>query len=124
MVALVVVYAIETISKQVHPCPATVDCTDPESLKRALEAGQIPLIKYGLILAGWLLAGYAGGLAAIRWSAWPPAVWCVAVLFTVTVLRTLSSFPHPEWMWIGGLIGCPLFVLGGGRQAIAVRGAR
>jgi hypothetical protein len=119
-VALIIVYAIETISAQVHPLPDGVDPTDPASLKRALEAGQIPIVKLGVVLAGWLLAAYSGGAVAIRWSRWTPAVWLFAACFTIIVYRNLGSFPHPTWMWIGGLAGCPLFALGGGQQALAV----
>ena len=119
-VALIIVFAIETISAQVHPLPDGVDPTDPASLKRALEAGQIPLVKLGIVLAGWLLAAYSGGAVAIRWSRWIPAVWLFAACFTIIVYRNLGSFPHPTWMWIGGLAGCPLFALGGGQQPLAV----
>lgn len=119
-VALIIVFAIETISAQVHPLPSDIDPTDTESLKRALEAGQIPLVKLGVVLAGWLLAAYSGGATAIRWSRWVPAVWVFAVIFTAIVYRNLTAFPHPEWMWIGGLGGVPLFALGGGQQPLAV----
>ncbi len=120
-VALIIVFAIEMISAQVHPLPPGVDPTDPVSLKRALEAGQIPLVKLGVVLAGWLLAAYSGGAVALRWSRWVPAVWIFAVCFTVIVYRNLTAFPHPDWMWIGGLAGSPLFALGGGQQPLAVR---
>jgi hypothetical protein len=119
-VALIIVFAIETISVQVHPLPTNVDPTDPAALKRALEAGQIPIVKLGIVLAGWLLAAYSGGAVAIRWSRWVPAVWLFAACFTAIVYQSLGSFPHPEWMWIGGLAGCPLFALGGGQQALTV----
>jgi hypothetical protein len=119
-VALIIVFAIETVSAQVHPLPAGVDPTDPDSLKRALEAGQIPIVKLAVVLAGWLLAAYSGGAVAIRWSRWVPAVWVFAACFTAIVYRNLGSFPHPQWMWIGGLAGSPLFALGGGQQPLAV----
>lgn len=121
-VAVLIGHAINLVAQQMHPCPTGVECSDPVALRAALEAGQIPLIKYGLVLLGWLLAAYAGGLAAIRWGRWVPAVWFVAVGFTVVVFGWLQVQPHPEWMWIGGLAGCPLFALGGGRQTVAMRG--
>lgn len=120
IVAAIIVFGIEAISASVHPLPASVDPTDPETFKRALEAGQIPLVKLGLIVLGWLLAAYAGGLVAIRWSEWPPAVWIFTALFTIFVWHNLSTFSHPNWMWYGGLIGAPLFALGGGRQSLAM----
>jgi hypothetical protein len=119
-VAWIIVFAIETIAAQVHPLPTSVDPTDPDALKRALEAGQIPWVKFGVVLAGWLLAAYSGGAVAIRWSRWVPSVWLFAAFFTVFVYQSLTTFPHPQWMWIGGLAGCPLFALGGGQQPLAV----
>lgn len=119
-VALIIVFAIEMISAQVHPLPAGVDPTDPASLKRALEAGQIPIVKLGVVLAGWLLAAYSGGAVAIRWGRWVPGVWIFAAIFTAIVYTNLKAFPHPDWMWIGGLAGSPLFALGGGQQPLAM----
>jgi hypothetical protein len=120
-VAFLVGHGVNLIAQQIHPCPAGVECSDRAALRAALEAGQIPLIKYGLILLGWLLGAYAGGLAAIRWGRWGPGVWITAAGFTFLVYGWLSAAPHPEWMWIGGLAGCPLFALGGGRQTVNVR---
>jgi hypothetical protein len=119
-VSMIIVFAIELISAQVHPLPPGIDPTDPAALKRALEAGQIPVVKLGLLLAGWLLAAYSGGAVAIRWARWVPAVWLFAAGFTAIIYVNLTAFPHPDWMWIGGLAGCPLFALGGGRQPLSV----
>ena len=30
-----------------------------------------------------------------------------AAIFTIGVFSNLNAFPHPTWMWIGGLGGCP-----------------
>jgi hypothetical protein len=120
-VAILIGHGINVVAQQVHPCPIGIQCSDPAALKSALEAGQIPLIKYGLVLLGWLLAAYAGGLATIRWGHWVPGVWVMAVAFVVVIYGWLRAAPHPEWMWIGGLAGCLLFALGGGRQSVHVR---
>ena len=115
-----IVLLIEAFAAQIHPLPAGVDPNDAESLGRALEAGQVPFASLALVLSGWLLAAYVGGLLAWRMSRWGPATWIFAVVFTVAVFSNLQAFPHPTWMWIGGLGGCPLFALGGGNRTLQV----
>jgi hypothetical protein len=120
MLAGGIVLLIEMFAVRLHPLPVGVDPGDPASLGRGLEAGQVPFGSMALVLAGWLLAAYVGGLVAWRWSRWGPATWIFAGLFTLAVFSTLRAFPHPTWMWIGGLAGCPLFALGGGNRTLPV----
>lgn len=115
-----IVLLIEMFAAQLHPLPAGVDPRDPASLGRALEAGQVPFASLALVLSGWLLAAYTGGVLAWRVSRWGPASWIFAAVFTLGVLTNLRAFPHPTWMWIGGLGGCPLFALGGGNRTLQV----
>lgn len=123
LVAGGIVMLIETFATQLHPLPAGVDPGDTAALGRALEAGQVPFAALALVLAGWLLAAYTGGLVAWRVSRWGPATWIFAALFAVGVFSNLNALPHPTWMWIGGLGGGPLFALGGGHQTIQVPAA-
>ncbi len=115
-----IVMLIETFARQLHPLPPGVDPTDPASLGRALEAGQVPFAALALVMSGWLLAAYVGGTIAWRYSRWGMATVLFSVIFTLGVYSTLQSFPHPTWMWIGGLGGCPLFALGGGNRTLTV----
>lgn len=121
IVSGIIVLSIESISSQVHPLPESIDSTDPESIRRALEAGQFPLITMGLMVLGWWLAAYAGGSVAIRTSQSSGVVWLFTVLATVFVWFQLKGLPHPTWLWLAGVLGTPLFALGGGRQNISLR---
>ncbi len=121
IVAAVIVLAIEEISAQVHPLPASIDVTDPESIRRALEAGQFPMIRLGLMVLGWWLAAYAGGTIAIRTSESAAVVWLFAIIATIYVFSELTGLPHPTWLWLAGVLGTPLFALGGGRQSLSMR---
>lgn len=120
LVAGGIVLLIESFAAQIHPLPPGVDPQDAESLGRALEAGQVPFASLALVLSGWLLAAYVGGLVAWRIGKWGPTSWIFAAIFTAAVYSTLQAFPHPTWMWIGGLGGCPLFALGGGNRTLQV----
>lgn len=120
LVAFVIVWAIEVTAAQLTPMPAGIDTSDPAALKAALEAGEVPFPSLFLVLAGWLLAAYVGGVLAFRWTAEGAAVWAFALVFTGVVVWTLALLPHPTWMWVGGAAGTPLFALGGGRRQLAV----
>ena len=115
-----IVMLVEAFAAQLHPLPPGVDPRDRAALERALEAGQVPFAALALVLSGWLLAAYTGGLVAWRIGRWGPASWIFAGIFTVAVFSNLQAFPHPTWMWIGGLGGCPLFALGGGHRTLQV----
>ncbi len=116
-----VVYLTETLGASVAPPPGTLDVTDPEQLKAALEAGEVPFVNLFLVTAGWLLGAYAGGATAWRLSRAGLPVWIFALIFTLAILSTLMAFPHPGWMWIAGLAGAPLIALGAGNRSLGVR---
>lgn len=120
LVGGVIVYLTETLGARVAPPPGSLDVTDPEQIKAALEAGEVPFVNLFLVAAGWFLGAYAGGTTAWRLSrtGWP--VWAFALIFTVAILSTLMAFPHPTWMWVAGLAGAPLVALGAGNRSLQV----
>ena len=120
-VAWTIVFLIETLSSQMLPLPPGVNPLDAEDLKRALEAGEIPISSMVLVMCGWLLAAYAGGVISHRIAAKGGAVLAFAVLFTTLVVVNLLALPHPTWMWIGGCLGVPLVALGASGDSITIR---
>lgn len=118
-----VVALVDAFANQMHPLPSGVDPTDMEALKLALENGAIPIAALVLMTSGWLLAAYVGGRIAARIGRWDGAVWIFAFIFTVGVYANLHALPHPTWMWIAGLGGCPLFALAAGGQTVTVPAA-
>ena len=115
-----VVALIDAFAAKMHPLPEGVDPKDIDALKLALETGAIPMAALVLMTAGWLLAAYIGGRVATRIGRWNGAVWIFAILFTLGVWVNLKTLPHPTWMWIAGLGGCPLFALAAGGQTVTV----
>lgn len=115
-----IVYLVDSFAMQLHPLPEGVDPTDREALKRALESGAIPFASLGLMASGWLLASYVGGSLANQIGRWYGSVWFFVVIFTVGVFINLASIPHPVWMWVTGIGGCPLFALAAGNQPLKV----
>ena len=120
-VAWTITFLIETLASRMLPLPPGVNPLDAEALKRALEAGEIPISAMVLVLCGWLLAAYAGGVISHRIAAKAGAVLVFAVLFTTVVVLNLNSSPHPTWMWIGGCLGVPLVALGAAGDSITIR---
>lgn len=121
-VSWTIVFLIETLSSQMLPLPPGVNPLDPDDLKRALEAGEIPISGMVLLLCGWLLAAYAGGIISHRIAGKGGAVLIFTVLFTTLIVVNLLALPHPTWMWIGGCLGVPLVALGASGDSLTIRG--
>ena len=95
-----------------------------ESVKVAMEAGQIPFNALLLVLGGWLVAAYLGSTIASRLSGERVTAQIFAAVLTLTILVTQLQPTHPVWMWIGGLLGAPLIALGAAGESITVRTSR
>jgi hypothetical protein len=121
-VAWTIVFLITTLSDQMIPLPPGVNPLDPEDLKRALEAGEIPISGMLLLLCGWLLGAYAGGIISHRIAGKRGAVLVFTVLFTTLIVVNLMALPHPAWMWIGGCLGVPLVALGASGDSLTIPG--
>ncbi len=114
VVAVAIVYLIETLTHQLMPYQAGMESADPIQLRAALETGELPWLGMFLVLSGWLLGAYAGGRVAIAIGKQEWVVMTFAVLFTVGIVMNLLVVPSPVWMWIGGAGATPLFALGAG----------
>jgi predicted acyltransferase len=62
-----------------------------------------------VVLVGWILAPFAGGLVASRVAARSRRqyAWVIAGVLLAATLANLRAVPHPAWMVVGGLIGVP-----------------
>jgi hypothetical protein len=119
-VAFGVVYLMDHLAAGATPRPSGVH----ESIKVALEAGQIPFNALLLVLGGWLVAAYLGSTIASRLSGERGTAQIFAVVFTLAILVTQLQATHPVWMWLGGLLGAPLIALGAAGESITVRTSR
>ena len=117
LIAAGVIYLMNHLAAGATPRPAG----GQESLKVALEAGQIPFSALLLVLGGWLVAAYLGGTVATRLSGERGPAQLFAVILTLAILATQLESAHPTWMWIGGLLGVPLIALGAAGESITVR---
>jgi hypothetical protein len=120
-VAFVIVDALEHLANQVS-MPAGIDPTNADQVKIALERGEFPFASLALVVAGWLLAAYAGSRIALRIDRARVAPLIFTVIFSVKNIFYLSLFPHPTWMWAGAILAVPLVALGAAGESITVRG--
>ncbi len=116
LVAVTIVTLLRHLADTLSPQPAGVD------LRRAIEEGDLPTaINFALVLGGWLVAAWAGGSVASRTSRERGPLLVYTGLFTAVTVANLVTAPHPTWMWVGGLLGVPLFCLGAAGESITVR---
>ncbi len=120
-VAFGIVTLLGGLAQQVT-MPAGLDPTNVDQVKGALEHGEFPFASLALVLCGWLLAAYVGGLVAARFGRARAASLIFTVIFSAAAIYHLTLLPHPTWMWIGGALGVPLLALGAGGETITVRG--
>lgn len=120
--AVVAIHLVGWAEAGLRPAPLGVAIENSEALKSALEAGEAPMLSMLLLLGGWLVAGYFGGHLAWRWSQASGTVWLFAFVLAAIIFRELAGGIYPNWLWIGGLLGAPLFALGGGQRQISMTG--
>ena len=122
VVAFLCVFAVEFVGHGLYPPPEGLDARNPADQARLMAA--MPAAAKALVLAGWFLGALAGAWTANRIAGRGLAGWIVAVLVIAAGVATMLMFPHPAWMWAGG-IALPLVAawiagrMGGRRGATA-----
>ncbi|NYZ62649.1 hypothetical protein [Luteimonas deserti] len=113
LVATTVMLGLEFVAAWLVPLPAG-ELGDEADLAARVAAA--PLGKLAWVLAGWLVAAFAGGWVAARLSRVHrrPAALAVGALIVLGVAINVWLLPHPLWMILAGLAApLPLAWLGG-----------
>ncbi len=99
------------------PLPEPTEENREEFMKAISERiSNLPLISLVLVMAGWHIAGFTGGLVAGKFTQgnWKTNVLTVGFILFLVTLSNVLIIPHPLWMTIIGLSGIvPLAYLGG-----------
>lgn len=107
LVAVTVVTLCDSAAGALHPLPPGFDMTDMAQMKS--HAGAAPTAALLVVLLGWILAPFAGGLVASRIAARSRKqyAWIIAGVLLAATLANLLAIPHPIWMVVGALAGVP-----------------
>ncbi len=98
-VAMVIITLVEALSGRLYPPPANLDVGNAEALREYVRS--LPVSALLLVLAGYGIAGFAGGWLATRLSGTAllrPAIAVAAVLLGGSIMN-LRAIPHPAWFW-------------------------
>ena len=101
VLAVLCVFAIETLGHALYPPPADLDATDPADLARLMEV--MPVAALLFVVGGWFVGALAGAWTANAIARNPVAGWVVAGCIILGAVATMVMIPHPFWMWAAGI---------------------
>ena len=95
------------------PPPPGLDLTSPEAI--AAYVPTMPVMAFVVVLFGWLLGAFAGGLVAARIAERRQVAFALAIGAVDAALVAINalSIPHPAWVTAAGvLLPMPMAWLG------------
>lgn len=101
--AWITIMLCEFGSAALSPPPTGIDLSDPNALAAYIAAA--PPAAMALVLAGWTLGAFDGGLIAALISRRHKtgAALAIGVLVVLGVIANSLLIPHPLWMTVAGL---------------------
>ena len=102
VVAVLCVFAVESLGHIVYPPPAGLD---PMNLDDAAQiiAG-LPAGAFAFVAGAWFVGALAGAWMADAVSRKGYAGWIVALVIVAGGVYSLMTIPHPGWMWAAGIL--------------------
>ncbi len=102
--AVIIIFLVEYLSQRLYPMPESLDYNDYEALSSWIKT--LPVSAMIIVILGWFVGSFTGAyivsrmdeLSAIRSTA------VVGTLLLVSTIINLVQIPHPNWMWIGGVV--------------------
>ncbi len=103
VVAVVVLFAVESIGHAIFPPPENIDFNDPQQLSDLLAS--IPIGALLFVPLAWFLGSLSGGVLAIMISREQALLMAsiVAAFILAGAVATLMAIPHPLWLVITGI---------------------
>ena len=102
VVAVACVFAIEAVSHVLFPPPPDMNVLDPAQMERLMAT--MPMAALGFVMVAWFVGSLAGAWVAIAVARRALAGWVVALLVVCGGIWTMTTIPHPAWMWAGGIL--------------------
>lgn len=104
LVAMATMHLFELASVRLHPFAPSADPRDPAVL--AAHVATAPFAAMALVVAGWVVGAFAGGLVAalIARRHRRGAALAIGGLIVASVIAVSMMFAHPLWMTLAGLL--------------------
>lgn len=105
--AITLVSLLDLGAARLHPTPPGFDPRDMTQV--AAHASSAPVSALLVVLLGWIIGPFVGGVVATRIADQTRAMyaWIIMSLFLTATAMNLYAIPHPWWMTIGALLGVP-----------------
>jgi len=118
--AVVTIMIVEGIGHSIYPMEA-VDMNDLNAMKAFM--ANIPTGAIVLVLVGWIVGAFAGGLVASlveKTTAFRNSIVIGVVLLILSIIN-LITIPSPIWMWIGAIVLIIPFAIAGNKLAVKIK---
>lgn len=104
LAAMATMHLFEFGSARLYPFASGTDPRDPAAL--AAHVAAAPLSAMALVVAGWVVGAFDGGLVAalIARRHRRGAALTVGALIVASVIAVSMMFAHPLWMTVAGLL--------------------
>ena len=102
VVAILCIAGIELVGHLAFPPPPGIDLTDPAQVARIME--NVPKAALAFVAAAWFIGALAGAWVANLVARRALAGWIVIALVLAAGIYTMTTIPHPAWMWACGIL--------------------
>lgn len=104
IVAIALVWALQTFSHSVYPPPPGLDLSNPEQLGQFVNS--MPPNAFLLVIASYALGTLIGGLTACFIGRSRPYVFATAIgVFVLLGMSTsIMTIPHPLWFTVSAIL--------------------
>ena len=105
LVAVGLVWIIESAGHTIYPPPPNLDFTDTEAVR--LYISGLPLGAFLFIGGAWFLGTLGGTVVACYVGNAAPRIFAMIVgaLMLVATASNLAMIPHPLWFSVSGIVG-------------------
>jgi hypothetical protein len=99
-VAIGIIFGMEWIEGTIYPAPAGFDYNNPEAIKQLI--AHMPAGAFGMLLAGYAIASFAGGVTAtlVSGRAYRNPALVTGVVVMIGGILNMMEAPHPTWFTI------------------------
>jgi hypothetical protein len=108
----ILIFSMEALTHSFYPAPPGMDFNNPEAVEQFMS--NLPMGAMLMVLLGYMIGSYAGGLVAaqVALEGHIRNAVIVGALLTGSDIVNMLTVPHPAWFWVSLLVYIPLAWLG------------